>query len=83
MTNFVVGDNISLFRLSSKTKFVVDNKVCRRRQSLSLATMLVVGDNVSRFRWTQVMAAMRLKSASGKREVSGDGMGISSLERLQ
>ena len=50
-TNLVVGNKISLFRLSWKTKFVVkdkvclpDDKVCRGRQSLSLATQLVVLD---------------------------------------
>ena len=60
-TNLVVGNKISLFRLSSKTKFVVDNKVCRGRQSLSLATMLVVSDEPKLY---IVIAAARPSSQS-------------------
>ena len=43
-THPVVGNKISLFRLSSKTKSVADDSHCRWQQCQSLATMLVVSD---------------------------------------
>ena len=44
VTNFVVGDNISLLWLSSKTMLVVRNRLCRGWQTLSSVTQSVVSD---------------------------------------